>query len=261
LPVKLKEILATGNAAPVSIAPVGSQNITGTQYAGFLPASIEGVVDLVQTLSENLYYYFFPFMLVGLYVFFREPKKESFNRGFIVGFIVLNFLMYTALYHHWGYISRRHLLPLTAIVIFFVPLGIETVAGLFSRRKTDFGTPINRKKQAAIFWGLITVGVLVCLPKLAEPMGKSGFRKMAEYLKQNTPPDAIVAVPDKRITFYAQREGLEYTKQIPAQADYVVKVIKDGDGMQEGEGNISEVYSTWADKNESSELVIYKVIR
>jgi hypothetical protein len=261
LPLKLQKLMATDNDTAVFVAPVSIPNATGTQNAGFLTVSMDGVINLIQTLSENLYYYFFPFMLVGLYLFFRDPKKNSFNRWFIAGFIVSNFLMYTALYHHWGYISRRHLLPLTAMTVFFVPRGIETVAGLFSRQKADSGGSLNRKKQALIFRGLIIVGILACLPKLAEPLGKVGFLKAAEYLKQNTPPDAIVAAPDKRITFYAQREGLEYGEQISGQADYIVKVIKEGDGKQDGNENISEVYSTWVDKKENSKLVIYKVFR
>jgi hypothetical protein len=147
------------------------------------------------------------------------------------------------------------------MTVFFVPLGIETVAGLFSRKKTELGNIIDSKKQGVIFIGLIIVGILVCLLKLAEPMGKVGFRKAAEYLKQNTPPDAIVAAPDNRLAFYAQREGLEYREQISGQADYIVKVIKEGDGKQDGNENISEVYSTWVDKKENSKLVIYKVFR
>jgi hypothetical protein len=224
LPVKLQQLLTTDN---VAVAPVEFQQVIGTQLAGILPASMDGGINLIQTLSENLYYYFFPFMLVGLYVFFKGPQKKSFNRWFIVGFIGLNFLMYTALYYHWGYISRRHLLPLTAIVIFFVPLGIEIVAGLLSRQKTNPMSHIDRKKQTVIFLGLIVVGILACLPKLAEPLGKIGIRKTAEYLKQNTPPDAIIAVSDRRIAFYAERNGVFYkTQPVKGEWDYLVIVEK-----------------------------------
>lgn len=263
LPVKLRQFLTTGNATSVSVAPSAAYNTTGTQHAGFLPTSIEGVINLTQTLSENLYYYFFPFMLVGLYVFFREPQKKPFNRWFIAGFIVLNFLMYTALYYRWGYISRRHLLPLTAMTIFFVPLGIEIVAGLFSRQKTDSGNPMNKKKQAIIFLGLIVVGILACLPKLAEPMGNIEFRKTAEYLKQNTPLDAIIAEPDRRIAFYAERKRVLYkTQPVKGRWDYliVVEEYSETKSPEQATPLLTKIYSCPLSKSDRyrQEVVVYR---
>ena len=261
LPLKLRQLLTTGNTAASSIATISAHNVSEVQHAGFLPASMEGVINLVQHLSENLYYYFFPFMLVGLYVFFK-PEKKTFGRWFIVGFIILNILMYTALFHHWGYISRRHLLPLTAITAFFIPLGIETVAGLFSRKKTERGNIIDSKRQGVIFIGLIIVGILVCLPKAIMPLGTAGYRKTAEYLKQNTSHNAIIAVPEKRITFYAERKGVFYRK-LPMRKkwDYLVTIEKPTEKeILEKPPSTVKVYSCLLRKPErdSKEIVIYK---
>ena len=81
------------------------------------------------------------------------------------------------------------------------------------------------------------------------------------WLAKNTAPTDLIAVQDKRITFYAQREGLEYSEKIPEQADYIVKIIKSADEKPEIGKNTEEKYSTWVDKKENSKLVIYKVIR
>jgi len=72
----------------------------------------------------------------------------------------------------------------------------------------------------------------------------------------------IIAIPDKRITFYAERKGLEYGEQIPEQVDYIVRIVKSGDEKLGFGKDNKEEYSTWVDKRKKSrKLVIYKVIR
>lgn len=225
LPSRLQGLAANGLSTLTSDIPTPVQNSSGVQHALFASSSTEGIAEILQILSENLYYYFFPFMLVGLYVFSKHQQQPSPGKWFIGGFMVLNIVICMALYHQSGYISRRHLLPLTAITTLFIPLGIEAVVGLLSRRRIDLESHPNRKKQVRICGVLTVVGLLTCLPKLIEPMGRDDFRRTAEYLQQNTPINAIVSVPDRRIPFYAGRSGILYeTPPTNGMWDYLVTI-------------------------------------
>ena len=213
LPTKLRQTLD----ADISFGdPVGRLITCGTtiekQRAGLTPAPIKGVFNLFRHLSENQFYYFFPFMLIGVYHFFVRPQKHLFDKWLIAVFILLNCLMYAALYRHWGYISRRHVLPLAAMTVFFIPLGLDIAAEWICGHGVKPGAQINTKKQYSVFLVLLLIGVFVCLPKLFQSAGtaKVGFRKAAQFLDDNTPSDAVVAVPDRRIGFYADRSVIIY---------------------------------------------------
>jgi len=221
LPVKLAELLKDKGSAKAP-ANVPSNTLAPTpsvEYAGFIPEALRGPAKLIQRLSENQYYYFFAFMLIGGYLFWLRPGRHPFDKWLVATFIAFNFLMYTALEHNWGYISRRHALPLTVMTTFFVPLGVETFARLFSAKLNGPARP-----RTGLFLILTSIGLVICLVKLAEPKGSHvGLRKTAEYLKLNTPTDAIVAVPDSRIGFYADRTRMLYDDQRPEGLwDYIV---------------------------------------
>jgi hypothetical protein len=192
--------------------------------------AIHGPIVLVQGVSENQMYYFFPFMAAGLYFFLNRKQSPTLHKWFIAGFIIFNCLMYLLLYQRWGYISRRHAMPLAVMTLFFVPIGLDFAAELFSKRRTDSGFQVDQRKRNILFWAMTIVGILICLPKLSIPLGadKPGIRETAEYLKQNTSPEAVIAVFDPRIAFYAERKRIVY-KTLPCRKkwDYLVK-IEDG---------------------------------
>jgi len=75
-------------------------------------------------------------------------------------------------------------------------------------------------------------------------------------------PEDVVAVPDKRISFYAQRKGLEYKGgNIPPAAAYVVKIISTGDEEPNFGKAVKQELSLYADKRKrDKKLVIYKVL-
>ena len=73
------------------------------------------------------------------------------------------------------------------------------------------------------------IGIVICVPKLLRPIRieKQGYRAAAQWLNANTDNAKIVAVPDKRISFYAQRQGLVYKSgNIPANVVYIVRTLK-----------------------------------
>jgi len=115
------------------------------------------------------------------------------------------------------------------------------------------------------FYILLFIGIAICLPKLFKLTGtqKYGYRDAARWLNKNTAPSDVIAVPDKRITFYAERNGIEYSekKKTSTPADYYVSIINSADVKPEIDKNIKQEYSTWVNSDKQSKLVICKVIR
>jgi hypothetical protein len=103
--------------------------------------------------------------------------------------------------------------------------------------------------------------MVICMPKLLMPPGsdKAGYRAAAAWLKENTAAEDLIAVPDSRITFYAERTGLIYDTKPPTRAKYVVIVVKNENEKPDFAGAAKEEYSVWVDKHKKNKkLVIYK---
>ena len=79
-------------------------------------------------------------------------------------------------------------------------------------------------------------------------------------LRVNTVTTKIVAVPDKRITFYADRKGLIYDKKVPKQAKYIVRIGKNEDEKPEFGIAVQKGYSVWVNKEaKGGKITIYEV--
>ena len=135
------------------------------------------------------------------------------------------------LYCKHGNMSDRHTLPLLILPILYVPVGLQEIAIWVQKR-----FPLKVKSSAAInynerlwFLVLLIIGFAICTPKLLRPirLEKQGFKAAAQWVKDNTDINAIIAVPDKRISFYAGRKELFYENEnIPKRAEYIVKIFK-----------------------------------
>jgi len=243
---------------------------TNVRVAGISLSKTFGNKTLTKNICETLMYYFVPGLLIGCYYYFRKQSKLPEQAFYAAAFIILNIVLLSWQISHQHFLSRRHTLALVAFTVFYIPIGIEIIAGWINKRTsrekliTEKDRPFDSAQgRQRWFYILLIIGIAICLPKLFNFTGtqKYGYRDAATWLSKNTAPADAIAVPDKRITFYAQREGLEYGEQIPEQADYIVRVIKSGDNKPEISKNVGEMYSTWVDKKESKKLVIYKVIR
>lgn len=186
---------------------------------------------LALNIGETLMWFFVPALLVGMYKWFKTQKWHEPKTFLVIAFIILNILAMTWLYCKYGYMSGRHTLPLLTILVLYVPLGLQELAIWLEQKfssKTESSGKINRNKK---FWFfvLLLIGVFICSPKLFRPIRieKQGYKEAAHWLKNNTGRDDLIAVPDKRISFYAQRKKLVYEGgNIPRNAVYTVKLSK-----------------------------------
>ncbi|TFG48224.1 MAG: hypothetical protein E4H40_05040 [Candidatus Brocadiia bacterium] len=215
---------------------------------------------LVIRICENLMYLFAVAAIIGIYDYLRRPKWTE-DKIMISLFLFLNILMMLLLYCQYDYLSRRHCFPLSIMLVLFVPAGVDMLACL-ANKKILKGWVLVKENSQKMFFVIIFLGMIIGFPKLFRPMGsdKEGYRSVAEWLNKNTVATDIIAVPDVRIAFYAERKGIEYNEQIPVYADYVVRIVKSTDEKPEIDKNINAEYSTWVNSLKKSRLVICKAI-
>jgi 4-amino-4-deoxy-L-arabinose transferase-like glycosyltransferase len=238
---------------------------TNVCVAGIYTSKTMGNKTLTKNICETLMYYFVPGLLIGCWYYFRKQSKSTEQAFYAAAFIILNIVLLSWQISHRHFLSRRHTLALVAFTAFYIPIGIEIIAGWISER-TAKGKPFDSAQdRQRWFYILLIIGIAICLPKLLKFIDtpKYGYKDVAMWLNKNTASTDIIAVPDMRIVFYAERKGLEYleyNEKIPEQVDYIVKIAGSGDEKLEIGKGIKDEYSTWMDKKESRKLVIYKVI-
>lgn len=201
------------------------QVVSETTYiADIVPSDIAGTFgQLFKNIGETLMWFFVPALFIGLYKAFRNPNWYEPERFFIIVLVGLNIVLMILLYCKYGYMSVRHTLPLVVFTIFYIPTGLHVLADLLNKK-------LLKKDNANLgFVILMVIGIVICSPKLFRPLhhDKQIFRKLALWIAENTEQKDIIAVPDLRISFYADRKGVKYNDQsIPKEARYTVKVLK-----------------------------------
>jgi hypothetical protein len=264
LPDKLKALISP--AGPEESKEIRQPEIDGnnTIYtaSGTTGRIAKAFGELAGGISENLMYFFVPALLIGIYFHFRKQSPASEIEVFFVpAFAALNIVMLIALYYSYRYISRRHCLPLVVFTIYYVPIGLEVSAAWLASRFSK-SRPASGKDCRLWFFILLITGTAICLPKLFRPTGsdKPGFRAAAEWLKENTSPDDLIASPDNRITFYAERKARIYETTPASNAEYVVTIVKDENQVPDFAGNAQKQYSAWEnERRKNKKIVIYKM--
>ena len=266
LPVKLKQLISSSAQPELNRTKEQDSNDHNHIYAASnLPGKIvKAIGKLFERISENLMYFFLPGLLIGMYYrLCKKSKATQQERFFMPAFIILNIIMLTLLYCNYEYISRRHVLPLVAISIFYVPIGLGKLAEWFGDRfsKERLESSENRRRW---FLVLVLIGMGICVPKLLKPIRieKAGYRDAARWLDKHTGKDDIIAVPDKRIGFYAQRAGIETADdEIPEEASYIVKIEGSDDERLTSHQNLHQEYWQYVDKRKKKgKVVIYKIL-
>jgi hypothetical protein len=266
LPEKLEFLISSFESICLENIPIPDteSGISVYMASGMPVVILKAIGRLVGELSDDLMFYFTLPLLIGFYSRFRRKSEaKDIERFFILTFASFNIIMLILLYYDWGYISRRHCLPLVVFLVLYVPGGLEIVAQWFKGRFCRGYTGTNRQSQL-FFFILLVLGVVICMPKLLRPAGsdKPGYRAVSEWLKENTGEEDIVAVPDLRISFYAERKGLKYTTEVPEGAEYLVRIVRNGGKEADFVSIGREVYSVSVDnrRKSSKKLLVYKMM-
>lgn len=230
---------------------------------GVLGDIVKAIGMLMREVSDNLMHFFLPALLLGVYSRFRKQSSVTdVEKFFVPAFIVFNIIMMVLLYCSWQYISGRHCLPLVVFTVFYVPIGLQILSdwliGGFPKVRLN-----NNQKSRLWFFILVITGLAICMPKLLRPIriDKKAYKAAVRWLKENTQKNDPIAVSDKRISFYAEREGLIYDKIIPEGAEYAVKIVESEDEKPAVGKALHEELSLWIDEQKKTKkIVIYKVL-
>lgn len=214
---KLPELLSFSGNINTSIIN------TNMCLAGLSIKWLIGDGTLITNMCETLMYYFFPALIIGSYCYFRKHSKTFEQTFFAAAFVIFNIAMLS--WQSDRFLSRRHVMPLIIFTVFYIPIGLEVIAGWISEKSKQNKISMQKNKQRWFFI-LLIVGIVICVPKLLRPLGikKQGYIDAAMWLKENTKPEDIIAAVDKRIAFYGERVstgGAEY--EIFEDIQYTVK--------------------------------------
>ena len=154
-------------------------------------------------------------------------------------------------------------MPLVVFSIFYVPIGLQIFAEWLNSRFYK-GRLENKPKSQLWFFVLVAVGIFICMPKLLRPLRieKKGYRDVAEWLKENTAEEDVIAVPDYRIGFYAGREiTTNENHNALEELDYIVNLVKGEEEELSFKGAVEKKLSLWLDEQRKKyKLIIYKVL-
>ena len=186
----------------------------------------QALVKLGGNIGDTLEWIFVPAWLVGLYASFRKPRLFNPQQFFIIVLVALNIILMIWLHNKFGYMDKRHTLTLVLFTMFYIPVGLETLASWLSKlRRTTGGNPQNRKQL--IFYVLLALGIAVCLPQFSRPASPVDplLRRSAQWLAGNTEQRELIAVSDPRIGFYAERTYIAYYRDTDSKAAKYVAIV------------------------------------
>ena len=266
LPEKLQQLFSSSTQENSGIIQISNEENGSNVYtaSGFPAKILNAVGRLIGEISDNLMHFFLLPLVIGLYAHFRRKSGASdIERFFMPVFVGFNVIMLLVLYYDWGYISRRHSLPLVVFLVLYIPEGLEIMARWFAEKFSRDRVQAVQQSQR-FFYILLAIGVVICMPKLLRPSGadKPGYRAAAKWLMENTGTEDVIAVPDLRISFYAERKGLKYVTEIPEGINYLVRIVKSGDEGGDSDRFGREKYSVSVGNRKKSEkkLLIYRMM-
>jgi len=220
---------------------------------------VRAFIKLTTKLSENLMYYFMPSWLVGFYIRFRKRAPQNNDERFLLTlFLLFNISVLLLLYMNYGYISRRHTLPMVVLTIFNLPAGMRLLTDWL--RKILFSS--RPQMENILFAVLLVTGIAICTPKLFRPLGadKEGYRETARWLSENSDKNDVIAVPDKRVSFYAQRPGKRIKNgTIPSSAKFLVTIEKNEEATPPFGQPLRKEYRQWVNKKKKRIITVYRV--
>ncbi|MBN1508280.1 MAG: glycosyltransferase family 39 protein [Sedimentisphaerales bacterium] len=262
----VKVTVREGPAATAQGAELLASNF-GFRISGFPGgwSRLAGAVDkLFDGFAESLMVFFLVPWGVGLYYRMRY-KADRLERTLLTAVIVVNAGLILVRYVFVApSMDRRYCLPLVALTIFYVPIGLEHIARWLSREAVETQNLASLPRRTR-FWFhvLMAIGIGICIPKLTKPLDadKGSYVTAIRWLRENTGPDEVTAVLDPRLTFYAQRPGLLYADVVdPRRVDYVVKILDKGAQTEAPTGWTEELSVPLHDRRART-LVIYRTHR
>lgn len=223
------------------------------------------VSDVIGGIGEDLMVIPALPWILGLCYYLRN-RAGAMERVLIPAFLIVNLGLMVGRQVWFGSGSdRRYGMALICLTIFYLPMGLDVIVRVLSRisARRNAPAPAGTEQRSFWFYLLVSIGILLCTPKLIfTPLRaeKAGLRIAGEWLRQNTPADAVIAEPDGRISFYAERRGLPYERYPNVRkADFVVEIAR-GDPILTLDG-WTRVHSVALGTRDDRTVIIYRTAR
>ncbi|HPO70494.1 MAG TPA: glycosyltransferase family 39 protein [Anaerohalosphaeraceae bacterium] len=254
VPHKLNQLLKSPSAAFGESILLTESASNAVETAGFNPADLsKGLAEAVNKIIINFLYYFAVPAGIGFYLFYKSPHKTDAHWlwALLIGFYLT---VLCVLYMRWGYISRRHLLPATALLSLHIPAGLNWIAC----RLVNGGQDQNHRQTWLRI--LLAAGILICIPKLLKPLGhdKKAYLAAARWLAENTTPASRIYTFDRRIPFYADRPYRLYRNSARFRADRKAEYLIVPSGVPAELEDIILLEKTFSVSGSSQPVVILK---
>ncbi len=235
IPPKVNHIMKSFsfNALP-DRTDVPKINTVSSNYntAEIVPSRVvKALGEIFRTIGESLMWFFMPAWVIGLYYRLRGNAKRE-ELFLITTFVLVSVTMMVLSYCYFiQHVSQRWNLPLITFTIFYIPVGLGVIGSRLesklstNKQKTD----ASKGNRGSWFLVLLLVGICICIPKLFRPIriAKQGYRDTAQWLRGNTVATDIIAVPDRRFNFYAERKGVLFTGgRIPGSCKYAIRQFR-----------------------------------
>jgi hypothetical protein len=244
-------------------------NTVSSNYntAEIVPSRVlKALGEIFKTIGESLMWFFMPAWVIGLYYHCRGNAKRE-ELFLITTFVLVNVAMmvlrYSIISEH---ASQRWSLPLITFTIFYIPVGLGVIGSrLESKLSTNRPkTETAKDNRGSWFLVLLIVGICICIPKLLRPIriAKQGYRDTAQWLMENTAATDIIAVQDKRLSFYAERKGMLFTgDSIPRRCKYAIRRFQSqGEMFLYGVKMKDRLSLLKHFRNEKNSIAIYRIV-
>ena len=250
---------------------VGAAERKRTAHAALIPAETgagpivfwKALYEIGGAFGANLMYVLLIPLGLGLYRYVKD-EAGPYERALTAAVIVVNIALMVGRYV-WvdSGSARRYCLALVALAVFHVPKGVEIMArwlhvflDFVCRRQVSRYAP-----DWLLFYLLVALGIgPLCLPKLLRPINadKRSYREVIRWLRDNTKADDVIAIPDQRLSFYAERQGQAYGQHAdPRKVNYIVAIVAE-DGGESVPSGWREEYSLVADARRRTRFIVYQ---
>jgi hypothetical protein len=230
--------------------------------AGYSQSTVHALYNIYKRIGESLIWVFAVPWLIGIFHHFRHCRETK-GKFLMSLFICANIIFLVIRGSHFNKaVSTRYVLPLVAFTICYVPTGLEILSHFLSR--IGRGSTSSPPQGQRWFYTLLIAGLCICLPKLVRPIGcdKQGYRDAADWLTKYATETDIVIVPDRRISFYAQRKGYLNANRVLKRAAYALIITENENEPLNLARAAQKVYSVTVDKRKKKgrKIVVYKML-
>jgi 4-amino-4-deoxy-L-arabinose transferase-like glycosyltransferase len=164
-----------------------------------LKIHLNGILHIIKKYFSTFHPFLFIFLIIGVINWTRIAKKRFF--GIYVTSIILFYLviLYRLNLTYLGrgdniyqYPSRRHLMPLVILAVFFVGLGVYTVGAWTHKKFHNCNFIVGFKELLKNTWKVqlivLMIVVSVLLPKTLKPQrfDKYGIKVVGQWIRTNS---------------------------------------------------------------------------